>query len=49
MFAYYSGVSEVAADDGKTYNLYADPAGTYTLSDGSTLPLMHAWFILKDG
>ena len=49
VFAYYSGVSEVAADDGKTYNLYADPAGTYTLSDGSTLPLMHAWFILKDG
>lgn len=49
VFAYYSGVSEVAVGDGKTYNLYADPAGTYTLADGSTLPLMHAWFILKDG
>ena len=49
VFSYYSGVSEVAVGDGKTYNLYADPAGTYTLADGSTLPLMHAWFILKDG
>ena len=49
VFNYYSGVSEIAVGDGKTYNLYADPAGTYTLADGSTLPLMHAWYILKDG
>ena len=49
VFSYYSGVSEVATGDGKTYHLYADPAGTYTLSDGTQLPHMHAWFILKEG
>lgn len=44
VFLYYSGVSEVAIGDGKTYELYADPYGT---DDATGLPQMHAWFILK--
>ena len=44
VFFYYSGVSEVAVGDGKTYELYADPYGT---DEATGLPQIHAWFILK--
>lgn len=44
MFCYFSGVSAVEMNDGKTYELYADPYGT---DEATGLPYMHAWFILK--
>ncbi len=44
IFSYYSGIAEISTTDGKTYELYADPAGT---DDGTGLPNMHAWYIKK--
>lgn len=44
IFSYYSGIAEVSADDGKTYEIFADPAGT---DEGTGLPNMHAWYIKK--
>ncbi len=44
MFFYVSGKATVEVNDGKTYELFADPYGT----DAQTgLPYMHAWFIYK--
>ncbi len=44
IFSYYSGIAEISTSDGKTYELYADPAGT---DEGTGLPNMHAWYIKK--
>ncbi|HOG00022.1 MAG TPA: hypothetical protein PK438_06605 [Clostridia bacterium] len=44
IFCYFSGISAVELNDGKTYSLYADP---YGLDEETGLPYMHAWFILK--
>lgn len=44
IFCYYNNVTTVEANDGKTYRIFAEPAGTHA---GSSLPMMHAWYILK--
>lgn len=44
IFCYISGKATIEPNDGKTYELYADPYGTDTETG---LPYMHAWFVLK--
>lgn len=44
VFCYYSGVATIEMNDGKSYELYADPFGT---DETTGLPQMHAWFVIK--
>lgn len=42
----YASAASIETGDGKTYSIFAFPNGTYD-DNGTTLPLMYAWFVLK--